>query len=94
MTGNCFSESNFDLVFQYLESKLISGGGSYMYNKFKVSLTKEKTIIIHYNSTRIANISRVNGIAALAILKSDNKKQLAKANEIFCWLTIEAGRKD
>ena len=87
---NCISESNFDMVYQYIKAKLTSEDDFLVYENCNISLTEEEVIIISKNGWKIAKIFRSRGIVATAMLQSDNQKQLRIANEIFCRLLVDA----
>ena len=87
---NCFSETNFEIVYQYLNDKIVSQKLEfYTYDGYDIHLISENEIKIKNNGGTMAIIRKEKGILALAKLKSDNEKQLTKANNIFCELVAE-----
>jgi len=87
---NCFSETNFETVYQYLDNKITTQELIfYAHGNYEIYLIRENEIKIKYRGWSMAIISKERGIFALAKSKSDNEKQLKKANEIFCQLVVE-----
>ena len=87
---SCFSENNFEKVYQYLNNEIAAQELSfYIHDEYEIHLFGETEIKIKQNGWTLAIIRKEKGIFALAKLKSDNEKQLMKANKIFCQLVAE-----
>jgi len=87
---SCFSETNFEFVYQYLNDKIATQKLKfYAFADYEIHLINENEIKIKNNGGTMAIIRKEKGILALAKLKSDNEKQLTKANNIFCELVAE-----
>ena len=92
---SCFLETNFDVVYQYLNNKIaLQELSFYTYDDCEIFLISDNEIKIMKNGWTMAVIRKEKGIFALAKLKSDNEKQLIKANEIFCQLVAEIEKYD
>ena len=87
---SCFSENNFEKVYQYLNNEITAQELSfYIHDEYEIHLFDENEIKIKQNGWTLAIIRKEKGIFALAKLKSDNEKQLMKTNKIFCQLVTE-----
>ena len=87
---SCFSENNFEKVYQYLNNEITAQELSfYIHDEYEIHLFDKNEIKIKQNGWTLAIIRKEKGIFALAKLKSDNEKQLMKANKIFCQLVTE-----
>jgi len=82
----CFSETNFEIVYQYFNNKVAKELPFYTSNGYEVYLISETEIKIKKKGETIAIIRKEKGIFALAKSKSDNEKQLITANKLFCQL--------
>jgi len=84
---NCFSENNFEKVYQYINNEITAQELSfYIHDEYEIHLFDENEIKIKQNGWTLAIIRKEKGIFTLAKLKSDNEKQLIRANKIFCEL--------
>ena len=91
----CFSETNFEIVYQYLDNKIATQDLTfYTCGNYKIHLISKNEIKIRNNGGTVAIVRKESGIFSLAKLKSDNERQLKKANEIFCQLVAEAEKHD
>lgn len=89
---SCFSETNFDIVYRYLQEQIRKADKNYYVHGNRALYvlnspeTYGKEIILTdkgYTYT-LAAINKEKGIFALAKMLEDNKRLVQEANQIFC----------
>lgn len=87
---NCFSETNFNIVYQYLNNKTTAQDlAFYQFNGYEIHIN-DSVIRIKTDGWTEAVISKDGGISGLAKRQPDNDRQIKKANGIFCQLLAQA----
>ena len=75
---NCFSEDDFNAVYQYINKIIIFKNQSFFKysDDYDIYLISDKEIVIKKNGWTMAKIKQNEGIVALAMRKADNDKHL------------------
>lgn len=83
--NDCFSATNFNLVYQYIsESMQQDSSAYYRYEKYQLHPGCAAEIAVKQDGYTLAIISRERGIYSLAKVLSDNNRLVSIANEMFC----------
>lgn len=87
-TASCFSEENFDIVYQYLEDQMKKEEvKKYPFDTYVLNIADNGQgleIRMKRDDYSLAIISKERGIYSLAKRLKDNNRLVHKANEIFC----------
>ena len=81
----CFSETNFESVYKFLESEIKQGDrGFYVFEGNELYVKEGMQIVIKEDSFTLAIIHKKRGVYSLAKILSDNQNLVKKAHNIFC----------
>lgn len=86
---NCFSETNFDTVYQYIDAQIKESDESfYQHGKYELWLSDASEISLKKEGYTLSKIVRKKGIFSLAKSKKPNAKSTQKTHRIFCELLL------
>ena len=89
--SNCFNTTNFEIVSEYLNTKIkCSNLSYYTFGRYELFMSDNNTISIKKNGWTLSKVTKEIGIKSLAILQRDNDKILIETNQIFCELLFAA----
>lgn len=92
-TENCFSKTNFDIVYKYIGSQIKKSTVAFHnYDSYEVYLKDNAQISFKSNGYTLSRIIKDKGIFALPKRKKDNENILKKTNQLFCELVVLAGK--
>lgn len=89
--NDCFSISNFDVVYNYL-GQHISSDTAFLKHEDHDVYIKEGVIYIKKNQYTLSSIDREKGILALSKSIKDQQSILSESHRIFCDLLSRAKR--
>lgn len=87
---NCFSNTNYELVYKYIKNEIeIRQQSHFENNEYDLYLIDKNEIKVYKEKTLIGNIRNDKGIFSIAIYKSNNEKLTIEMNNLFCSLISE-----
>ncbi len=94
-TETCFSVTNFDIVYQYIDVQIKKNNTSfYKYENYQIYLNDTTEISFKKDGYTLSKVIKGKGVVPLAKRKQDNNNVLKKTNGIFCEILLSAAQAD
>ncbi len=90
-TENCFSSTNFDIIYLYINNHIKKKNNAfYKYGNYELYIIDATKISLKKNGYTLSSIVKERGVFSLAKRKEDHDPILKKTHQIFCELLISS----
>ena len=85
----CFSKSNFDTVYKFIDTKIKNEIAFYEFENYTICLKNNTEIWFLKKGYSKGKITKEKGVFSLAIWQKDNDRIVKEINELFCKILSE-----